>query len=156
MKKISIIFNCFVVAAALVLWMSSAGAYQFYSEDVGTVGGCAQCHGAFRSGTYISPADGSSWGTHLHNGHLNGTNIGSNCNNCHYGTGTTGRQVNLSSSAAAADGANAISCSGCHGRLEDAGNGGYGVGLRLHHINAGAPADSRSSSAPHQCRCPGR
>ena len=142
MEKSPIVFSCLIVVTGLLFWAFNAQAYQFYSEDIGTTGGCAQCHGAFRSGRYTSPADGSDWGTHLHTGHLNGTNIGSNCTNCHFGTGTSGWQVNLSSSYAAADGANAISCSGCHGRLEDAGNGGYGVGLRLHHINAGAPADS--------------
>ena len=142
MEKSPIVFSCLIVVTGLLFWAFNAQAYQFYSEDIGTTGGCAQCHGAFSSGRYTSPADGSDWGTHLHTGHLNGTNIGSNCTNCHFGTGTSGWQVNLSSSYAAADGANAISCSGCHGRLEDAGNGGYGVGLRLHHINAGAPADS--------------
>ena len=135
MEKSPIVFSCLIVVTGLLFWAFNAQAYQFYSEDIGTTGGCAQCHGAFRSGRYTSPADGSDWGTHLHTGHLNGTNIGSNCTNCHFGTGTSGWQVNLSSSYAAADGANAISCSGCHGRLEDAGNGGYGVGLRLHHIN---------------------
>ena len=142
MEKSPIVFSCLIVVTGLLFWAFNAQAYQFYSEDIGTTGGCAQCHGAFSSGRYTSPADGSDWGTHLHTGHLNGTNIGSNCNNCHFGTKTSGWQVNLSSSYVAADGDNAISCSGCHGRLEDAGNGGYGVGLRLHHINAGVPADS--------------
>jgi hypothetical protein len=54
--------------------------------------------------------------------------------------------VNLSSSAVAMDGVNFVSCMGCHGRLEDANNlgdgPGWGAGLRQHHNDAGAPADS--------------
>ena len=111
MEKSPIVFSCLIVVTGLLFWAFNAQAYQFYSEDIGTTGGCAQCHGAFMSGRYTSPADGSDWGTHLHTGHLNGTNIGSNCNNCHYGNGTSVRQVNLSSSYAAADGVTAISCS---------------------------------------------
>jgi hypothetical protein len=58
------------------------------------------------------------------------------CDGCHDGAGTTGDQVNLSSSF---DGG--ISCMGCHGREEDIGNDsispGRGAGLRQHHHNIG-------------------
>jgi hypothetical protein len=136
------------IALIFAVIVPQAEAYQFYSVDTNDVGGCGQCHGIFRSGTYTSQAEGVSWGTHLHNVHLNNTAVGGNCGNCHFGAGTAGRTVNLSSSEAAADGVNAISCSGCHGRAEDtvgnpnANGAGWGAGLRQHHVNAGAPPDS--------------
>ena len=133
------LIGCLITVGALFVLVSGAQAYQFYSVDTNDVGGCGQCHGVFRSGKYISPVDGEAWGVHLHAGHLNNTAIGGNCSNCHDGAGVAGRTVNLSSSGTAADGVNALSCSGCHGRLEDS---SLGAGLRLHHINAGAPADS--------------
>ena len=118
-------------------------AYQFYSDNTNDQGGCAQCHTGFRDNNdYVSAAENFSWGTSLHNVHLNETDVDSNCGHCHYGAETSGRTVNLSSSAEAADGVNAISCMGCHGRLEDSNNvteegTGWGAGLRQHHFNAG-------------------
>ena len=136
------------VAALLVaLWASNSAAYQMYSDAIGTTGQCAQCHTGFReTSPYISAAESFDWGTSLHAAHLDNTDIGSSCDNCHGGTGTFQRMVNLRSSAAAKDGVNAIACMGCHGRLEDAnafGPGpGWGAGLRQHHNEAGVPADS--------------
>jgi hypothetical protein len=164
------------VALILAVIVPGAEAYQFYSDATNDQGGCAQCHTGFRdNGNYnsaaeynggpgsctISDADcdpsnpcppgeglcGLPWNTSLHNAHLNNTDIATSCDNCHGGAGTAGRTVNLRSSLNAKDGVNAIACSGCHGRLEDANtvtqNGtGWGAGLRQHHFNAGAPADS--------------
>ncbi len=128
--------------------MPDVQAYQFYSDATNDVGGCGQCHTGFRdNNNYQSQAEGLAWGDSLHNAHLNNTTVGSSCDNCHGGAGTSGRTTNLSSSANAADGVNAISCSGCHGRAEDTvGNPntlgmGWGAGLRQHHTGAGAPPD---------------
>jgi hypothetical protein len=93
-------------------------------------------------------AEGFDWGVSLHDAHLNNTDIDASCDNCHGGSGTFQRMVNLSSSGAAMDGANFVSCTGCHGRLEDA-NGfgpgpGWGAGLRQHHTDAGVPPDSNN------------
>jgi len=130
------------IAAAVVFWGGESPAYQFYSDDTNDQGQCAQCHTGFRdNANYSSAAEGFAWGDSLHNVHLNNTDIDSSCDNCHGGSGTSGRTVNIRSSAAAKDGLNAISCMGCHGRLEDAnalGVGpGWGAGLRQHHYNAG-------------------
>ena len=147
MKKASIVSICIFALVAFFVWAPDAQAYQFYSDATNNVGGCAQCHTGFRDNTsYVSEAEGFAWGNSLHNVHLNNTDIESSCENCHGGVGTAGRTVNLSSSANAKDGVNAIACMGCHGRLEDAnavGPGpGWGAGLRQHHTNAGVPADS--------------
>ncbi len=126
------------------LLCSSALAYEFYSDAIDDQGQCAQCHTGFRQDSnYVSQAEGGeAWGTSLHNAHLNNTNIESSCDNCHGGAGTSGRMVNLHSSAATPDGTNAVGCMGCHGRLEDANtvteNGtGWGAGLRQKHNGAG-------------------
>ena len=135
-------------AATTLLLISpvSSNAYEFYSDAVNDVGQCAACHGKFREGNYFSEAEGLSWGDTLHAVHLDNTDVESNpnggCDNCHDGVGTVGRTVNLSSSANAKDGVNAIACMGCHGRLEDANNlgflgeNGWGAGLRQHHENS--------------------
>jgi PKD repeat protein len=143
MKKVSIISFCIIALVAFAIWAPDAAAFQFYSDATNDQGGCAQCHTGFRdNNNYVSQAEGVSWGTSLHNVHLNNTNIDSSCDNCHGGAGTAGRTVNVSSSAAAADGVNAIGCSGCHGRFEDANDlgmdeainaPGWGAGLRQHH-----------------------
>ncbi len=137
------------LALGLLLTMGSpqtANAYRFYSDPSGAVGdgtqNCAACHGEFRAGTYAPPSGAPAWGGHLHAGHLDNTTIGGSCDNCHGGTGSIQRGTNLASSGNAADGVNAISCSGCHGRLEDANgvnqNGpGWGAGLRQHHQISG-------------------
>lgn len=133
-----------VAMAAFAFMASDAEAFNFYSNlndggDSGT-GRCADCHTAFRKGgDYISQSDGTNWGDTLHNAHLNNTDIGSNCDNCHGGANTSGRGVNLSSSAAGPGGAMALACVGCHGRQADTvGNpnalgAGWGAGLRQHH-----------------------
>ena len=109
-------------------------------------GSYATCHGAFRSGEYESAAEGINWGDHLHNIHLNSTDVASgtngSCDNCHGGDGVGNtRTVKLRSSGNAKDGVNAIACMGCHGRLEDQNSlgpfgTGWGAGLRQHHENS--------------------
>ena len=136
----------FVALAALLTFPQTSSAYKYWSNGVNDVGQCAACHGKFREGNYFSEAEGVSWGAHLHDVHLNNTDVESNpngsCDSCHGGVDTEGRQVNLSSSADAKDGVNAIACMGCHGRLEDAnslgifGEPGWGAGLRQHHENS--------------------
>ncbi len=131
MKKISIISLCIMALVAFAMWAPSADAFMFYSDNSGAVGSanCSACHTGFRSNNnYVSQAEGVAWGSSLHDAHLSGTTIGSSCNNCHGGTGSVQRGVNLSSSGNAADGVNALACSGCH----------QGPGLREHHRSAGA------------------
>jgi hypothetical protein len=141
MNKLASVFVFFIALVVFVMWAPDTAAFEFYSDDTNDQGGCAQCHTGFRdNNNYISQAEGVSWGTSLHNVHLNNTNIDSSCDNCHGGVGTAGRTVRINSSLNAADGVNAIACTGCHGRLEDANtvtpvNGtGWGAGLRQHHF----------------------
>ncbi len=144
------------VVAVLLCWAPDATAYQYYSQGIDDVGNCAGCHGAFRSGTYQSAAEGISWGDTLHAVHLDSTNVTSSpgsCDSCHGGAGTSGRQVDLMRSGAARDGVNAIACMGCHGRLEDANDlgffgEGWGAGLRQHHFTS---SDSGAASACGGC-----
>jgi hypothetical protein len=132
------------------------------------VGNCKTCHGHFRAtdetnGTpflqdeYISPADDKPWremyqeveadppvpeeevGLHDIHRHIMLDKIGrSRCSVCH--TRPPFYPVFLGSSTGG-EGLEAISCGGCHGRNEDAGNDsisrGLGAGLRQHHTNAG-------------------
>jgi hypothetical protein len=144
--KINTILVTFISAfMVFTILGSNAQAYQFYSDNTNDQGGCAQCHTGFRDNhNYFSHAEGVSWGDSLHNIHLGNTDVETSCDNCHGGAGTSGRTVNTSSSDKAKDGVNAISCSGCHGRLEDANtvtvNGtGWGAGLRQHHETSTNP-----------------
>lgn len=132
------------------------------------VGNCKTCHGHFRAtdetnGTpflqdeYISPADDKVWremyqevgadppvpeeevGLHDVHRHIIVDKIGrSRCSVCH--TRPPFYPVYLGFSTGG-EGLEMISCVGCHGRNEDAGNdsvsGGIGAGLRQHHTNAG-------------------
>lgn len=130
------------------------------------VGNCKTCHGNFlatdennsrpmRRDEYISPADGRTWrevyqeveneepelevGLHDVHRHIILDKLGrSRCSVCH--TRPPFYPVPLASSTGG-DGLEAISCGGCHGRNEDAGNdsisGGLSAGLRQHHTNAG-------------------
>ena len=120
-----------IAVIALFSWAPEAGAYQAYSNNTdGTL--CGACHGTFAGGTYTSNKDGTNWGENLHNGHRT-TMLAGDCNTCHGGAGTSGREVFLNSSAGG-DGLDPIACVGCHGRAEDAAAGGdYGSGLRQQH-----------------------
>ena len=145
------------LAVALLTVSSPAFAWKYYSADFDT-GNCANCHGAFRSGTYESDAEGISWGDHLHNVHLNETDVDGSpngtCDSCHGGADTVQRQVNLASSGVAKDGVNAISCMGCHGRFEDENSlgffgNGWGAGLRQHHFTSSDPGAANACGACH-------
>jgi len=104
MKKLSLISYCIIALVAFATWAPNVQAYQYYSDAINDTGMCATCHQGFReTGNYNSPKEGF-WGTSLHNAHLNNTTVGSSCDNCHGGAGTSGRQVDLSRSGVAADG----------------------------------------------------
>ena len=128
-------------------------------------GNCRTCHGQYRATNadnsrpmlrdeYISNTDGKTWdeiyqevdadapeeeiGLHDIHRHIMVDKLSrSRCNVCHL---ESGRYPVLLNSSATSD-LGAISCMGCHGRDEDAGNdsisGGLGAGLRQHHTNAG-------------------
>ena len=122
----------------MVMGIPEANAFSTWSTGVNDQGNCAACHGAFREGPYVSPGEGITWSDDLHKVHLNNTDVTSSpgsCGSCHDGAGTSGNEVDLQSSADARDGVNAISCMGCHGRLED-GMGNIVDGLRAHHMQA--------------------
>lgn len=115
--------------------------YDKYADDAAPnplTTNCAGCHGDFNSGVYTEMAPGGqSWGDTLMNVHEN-TMLPSDCDTCH---STGGRSPVLLNSSRGGDGLMAISCVGCHGRLQDApagGTDGAGAGLRRHHINTGA------------------
>ena len=120
-----------VLVLLLTLWAPITSAYNEYST--GPDGSCADCHGDFRANPYISLADGVSWGDDLHDVHRN-TMLSGDCNTCH----SSGRSPVFLDSSNGGNGLAPISCSGCHGRDEDAADGsGSGDGLRAHHASAG-------------------
>ncbi len=80
---------------------------------------CGECHGDFRSNTYISPVDGMLWGN-LHNIHRT-TMLNGDCETCHLASDEFPVLLNESEGGTGFD---PISCTGCHN----------GPGLRLHHI----------------------
>jgi hypothetical protein len=128
MNKLVSVFVFFVALVAFIMWAPNAIAFEFYSDATNDQGGCAQCHTGFRdNGSYVSQAEGVLWNDSLHNVHLNNTTVGSSCGHCHFGLGTAGRTVNIGSSEVAADGVNAIACTGCH----------VPEGLRAHHAANG-------------------
>jgi hypothetical protein len=131
-------FSSILVIAFLSVPSTLLG-FDGWSDSVNDAGQCAACHGAFQEGEYESFAEGITWSDSLHDAHLNNTDIEDDqdgkqdCDNCHGGVNTSGRQVRLANSGSAKDGVNAIGCMGCHGRLED-GPGQFGDGLRAHHM----------------------
>jgi len=130
------------------------------------VGNCKTCHGNFRAtdetnsrsylqDEYMSAADDKVWremyqetgedvaveevGLHDVHRHIIVDKIGSSrCSVCHLRPPFYPVSLGLSTGG---EGMEPISCVGCHGRNEDAGNdnisGGLGAGLRQHHTNAG-------------------
>jgi len=124
------LFVSLITIAILMVGLSEARAYDKYSD-------CEDCHGDFLANPYVSLADDSSWGDSLHNVHRNEM-LNSNCNACH---GSGGFDSVTIDSSTGGDGLAPISCVGCHGRDEDAGNDsiseGRGAGLRQHHFTAG-------------------
>jgi len=124
-------FVLFAMIAILMIWASDVLAYEDYAS------GCDVCHGGFRDSPYTSPSDGANWGDDLHDVHRNDM-LNRDCDTCHTSGGFS--PVLLDSSAGG-NGLASISCVGCHGRDQDAGNdsisGGLGAGLRQHHTRAG-------------------
>jgi hypothetical protein len=127
-----------LTSAVLAFCAAEANAYTFYSDNKGAVGQCASCHGAFAVAPYDGPlgADPGVWPDGLHVTHR-GDMLNGDCDTCHGGVGTSGRQVRLNSSAGGT-GLDPIACLGCHGRAEpEAGDAVTGAGLRQHHTNSG-------------------
>ena len=128
-----------IVLGIVIIGIPGAEGYDKYSQDDDSTN-CRACHGDFRSDDYISPVDGMNWGN-LHNIHRN-TMLSGDCDVCHIGNDKL--PVFLNSS----DGGNGfqpVGCMGCHGIDPAPGepnNAWWGAGLRLHHANAGVPADS--------------
>jgi len=125
---------CFIALVALAAWAPKAGAFSQYSTD-GSTGNCASCHGDFRAANYVGLTDGQSWGN-LHD--LHQTMLSGDCDTCH---SSGPRFPVILDDSAGGTGLQSISCVGCHGRSQDAGNdsisGGLGAGLRQHHWNTG-------------------
>lgn len=140
------LFVSLITIAILMVGLSEARAYDKYSD-------CEDCHGDFLANPYVSLANDSSWGDSLHNVHRNEM-LNSDCNVCHEGDYGS---VSMDSSTGGS-GMAPISCVGCHGRDEDAGNDsvseGRGAGLRQHHFTAGVEscANCHIDSNPSGCR----
>ena len=104
MKKISIALGSMIALAMLSMWAPEAEAYNRYGD------GCNNCHGGFRSGSYVSNTaqDGVAWGNNvsLHDGHV--TIANGNCQACHVQTGDEPLLGGPS-------GDSFDSCVGCHG-----------------------------------------
>jgi thiosulfate dehydrogenase len=147
-SKTNLAIFCIAALVALAIGAQSANAFPTYSQNRDATN-CRLCHGNFRADNYISNSDGEDWGN-LHNLHRNVMVFEddpevSRCNTCHRrdAEGSFIRfPVRLSESAGGVG--EGISCLGCHGRWEDAGNDdlsdGLGAGLRQHHTNAGINA----------------
>jgi cysteine-rich repeat protein len=137
MKMGSTLLACILVLAALATWTPNAEAYSTYSVNRDSTN-CRGCHGDFRAGSYNSFKDGAPWATGLHDGHRF-TMLSGDCSTCH----SSPFFPVLLGSSPGGTGFPPISCVGCHGRQEDAGNdsvsAGLGAGLRQHHTNAGVP-----------------
>ncbi len=131
--------SCGVVLLAALLWAPPASAFMTYSTD-GSTGNCANCHGDFNSGFYVSNTadDPAAWGTNLMTGHQDA--YGVPCSECHSPGGFSPVYLNPEVSVGDFDG---LGCVGCHGRFEDATppdgpvqnpeSENWGDGLRAHH-----------------------
>jgi hypothetical protein len=118
------------------LCATPVSAYPRYYNDAEDPGSnCSQCHGAFTDST--SPT-GASIPMGKHELHRSSSYMNTECNLCH--TVGDSRNPYTNSSNGTNDNVG-YGCSGCHGRLEDAGNDanstGYGAGLRQHHWRSG-------------------
>src|SRR5512139_2267193 len=132
---------------ALLSAAPAARAFETYATVAPDVGNCADCHGAFNSGIYVSLHDNVSWNTSLMSGH--NAMVSSACNTCHSGSSRT--PVFIASSNGTT-GFPPIGCVGCHGRSNDSTDppGGYGAGLRQHHFISGITvcADCHADANP--------
>jgi hypothetical protein len=170
MKSILILASCCIALGAMITSAPPAEAYGTYSQGKVTnpagaqeaFGNCKTCHGGFRDTDYSSFTDGKAWseiytslepgsepeeenGLHDIHRHImvdednpRGSGGPSSCDVCHLETGRYPVVLSFSASDYLLP---PISCMGCHGRAEDAGNDsaseGLGAGLRQHHTNAG-------------------
>lgn len=137
------------VVGTMVLGVAGgAAAYTRYSVNKDATN-CRACHGDFRSSPYISLADGQSWGDDLHDVHRN-TMLDGDCDTCHGGGSRFPVRLDTS---VGGTGLDAISCSGCHGRAEDADTDGTGsaAGLRQHHWVANVVFNSISTRVCLDC-----
>lgn len=146
-----------ILVGVTLLSASGAMSYDKYADDNApdpNATNCAACHGPFNSGaayTELEPGGGT-WPDDLMTVHSNNM-LGGDCDTCH---STGGRTPVLLDSSRGGDGLMAISCVGCHGRLQDATSGtlGAGAGLRRRHIMTGA-SDCWESCHNHADADPG-
>ncbi len=103
-----------LLALMLIMAISSASAYEKYRP------GCYECHPGFRD---IGPT---------HDMHVGSSQMTNNCTICHFTIGDVPK---------IADSGVGHGCVGCHG-VDNGVADGWGAGLRRHHAEAGAPADS--------------
>lgn len=113
----------FIAVIGLSLWSPSARGYSRYHNPAEATQGCVQCHSGF-------PGPGPLHTTHT--SMRSGT-----CLICHW-TSTGDDPYTYQSGGT---GGLNQGCRGCHG-VNNGTTYGWGAGLRAHHKNAGAPADS--------------
>ena len=122
MRNRSILFILALLLGASSFLARRATAYDSYDPvGVGVVG-CVDCHDGF---VKRGP---------LHDMHVGNQQMTANCSLCHVSTGDNPQT--WTSGETGGQG-----CRGCHG-IDNGTEFGWGVGLRLHHANAGAPADA--------------
>jgi hypothetical protein len=148
------LLTALIVIFACLLLVEPALAYESYStvksnttpDDPPNYNGCRSCHGNFRQNPYVEPGTGVSWGDDAHDVHRN-TMLSGDCNTCHSSGGN--HPVRLGSSQGGVN-LDAISCAGCHGKLEDAVNPaqvpianaeGMGASLRQMHWRVNETVD---------------
>jgi len=142
-RRSEFLVACLAVVVSLALLPGLAEAYDRWSiNDDAT--NCGECHGDFRAGGYVSESDGDPWGASLHDAHRN-TMLDGDCNACHSGNPRFPVFLNLSNGG---DGLEPVSCMGCHGIDPNPStpNTEWGAGLRLHHTDAGVPADQNGDT----------
>ncbi len=117
MKRSIFILIIFFAMAVFLSLGPYAGAYPTYQSSDGAVDNCSECHPGFVGG----------FGSSLHELHVGSTRMTATCTLCHDSPGSTPVYTSTSPTQN-----NNLGCAGCHEQF----------GLRLHHENAGAPADS--------------
>jgi len=135
MKRNLVVLLSLAAFVALLMWSPDTLAYDRYYNSSGT-GNCSTCHGSFTGAT--SPMGSEFPSDNKHRMHNGSSSMNAECDLCH--TSGDGRNPWIGSSDGTTNNTG-LGCSGCHGRLEDAGNDsvsdGLGAGLRQHHYNAG-------------------